>query len=146
MLVLMCDAGGSRFAIAVRDVVEVVARPRLDAMPDAPDWVAGLFNYRGRVTPVIDLGRLTGLAAARPLWSGRIVVVHCPGQPDAPVVGLLVDRAVAEQREELADAAPPSRVSRWGAILLDEQGMFCRLDLGGLLTAERQAVLFPLPA
>ena len=146
MLVLMCDAGSSRFTIAIGDVVEVVARPRLDAMPGTPDWVAGLFVYRGRVTPVIDLGLLTGLTAARPLWSGRIVVVRCPEAPEDQLVGLLVDRAVAEQQERREDQPAPSRVSRWGGILIDEHGMFCRLELAALLTADRQAVLFPAPA
>jgi len=150
MVVLMCEAAGGRLAILVRDVVEVIARPHLQPLAGKPDWFAGLFAYRGRVTPVVELGRLMDGDVRPPMWSNRIVVVRvretAAESGREKLVGLLVDRAAAEPMDEqvlnpAGDSA--NRVVPWGATRLDDRGMFCALELTSVLTPERLLALFP---
>ena len=60
MLALFFELRGEVFAIPARAVVEVVPKVELRVVPRAPQWLAGVFPYRGAVLPVVDLTRLVG--------------------------------------------------------------------------------------
>jgi chemotaxis-related protein WspB len=99
MLVLTFHIGDDRLALDIRSVREVVPRVRLDRPAGSPDWLAGLFVYRGRVVPVIDLHRLLGAGDCPPHLASRIILVPL-GRPDGgeTLLGLLAAR-VADLRE-----------------------------------------------
>ena len=97
MLALTFQVGADRVAVDVRRVREVVPRVRLTPASGAPTWVAGVFVYRGRVVPVIDLHRLTGMGECPLHLSSRIILVPMPDDPNA-LVGLLATQ-VADIRE-----------------------------------------------
>jgi chemotaxis-related protein WspB len=98
MLALTFQVGPDRVAVDVRRVREVVPRVRLTPAVGRPEWVAGVFVYRGRVVPVIDLHRLTGVGDCPSHLSTRIVLVPRPGGGPDELVGLLATR-VAEVRD-----------------------------------------------
>jgi chemotaxis-related protein WspB len=78
MLMLVFRLGADRYALDATEIVEVLPRVPLKSVPGAPAWVAGLFSYRGRTVPVIDLA---SLALGRPSAdhvSTRLVLVHYP--------------------------------------------------------------------
>ena len=52
------------FAVPVETVLEILDMRELFRMPDAPAWLAGLIDVRGRSVPVIDLRVKLGLPAA----------------------------------------------------------------------------------
>ncbi|HJZ56300.1 MAG TPA: chemotaxis protein CheW [Gemmataceae bacterium] len=104
MLALTFQVGPDRVAVDVRRVHEVVPRVRLTPATGGPAWVAGVFVYRGRVVPVIDLHRLTGAGECPPHLSSRIILIPHPTDPDA-LVGLLATQ-VADIREL---PEPPAR-------------------------------------
>src|SRR3954451_8554304 len=60
MLLLTFRVSDDLYAVAAERVVEVVPRVELRPIPHAPACLAGLFNYRGKAVPVIDLGILLG--------------------------------------------------------------------------------------
>jgi len=93
MQLLTFSVAGHDYAIESRRVVEVLPRVEGRPIPHTPDYVLGVFNYRGSLMPLVDLGlRLVGRPPAARL-STRVIVV---GPPD--------DRA----------AAAPSRFSSAG--------------------------------
>ena len=57
MLGLVFQVGPDKVAVDVCRVREVVPRVRLTVVHGAPEWIAGVFVYRGRVVPVIDQTR-----------------------------------------------------------------------------------------
>ncbi|MEJ2200670.1 MAG: chemotaxis protein CheW [Desulfuromonadaceae bacterium] len=64
---LVFRMGGQRFAIAANTVREVVRLPaRLVPVPRVAGHIRGLFNLRGQVFAVSDLGLFLGLAAIEP--------------------------------------------------------------------------------
>jgi chemotaxis-related protein WspB len=90
-LMLLLSAGQDHYAIDARQVAEIVASVELTPLPGAPNGVAGLVNYHGRLWPVVDLCRLTLGCDCQRLLSTRIVLVHFP--PAAPTAGLVGLRA-----------------------------------------------------
>lgn len=75
------------YALEVGDVVEVLRMVALARMPEAPPWLAGLLNLRGRVIPVIDLRLRLGLPAQPIGLDTPIIVAQWAERP----VGLIVD-------------------------------------------------------
>jgi chemotaxis-related protein WspB len=128
MLALTFQVGPDRLAVDVRRVREVVPRVRLAPVSGGPAWVAGMFVYRGRVVPVVDLHRLTGAGECPPHLSSRIILVPHPGNPDA-LVGLLATQ-VADIRE-LPDppaAVPGTADPGLGAAIADGTGILRVFD------------------
>ncbi|MHC4400142.1 MAG: chemotaxis protein CheW [Planctomycetota bacterium] len=140
MLVLMCEAGGSRYAVDSSRVVEVLPCVRSEQVPDGPDWLAGMFAYRGRATPLVDL---TWLTAGRPCarrWNSRIILARFDAEDTPELIGLLAERVTTAEIDEETDRPTEdlSGVSSLGPILLDEQGMFQLIDPTRLLSADRR--------
>jgi chemotaxis-related protein WspB len=114
MQLITFTVGGQAFAIESRSVIEVLPLVPHRPVPLLPDYVSGMFTYRGRLVPVIDLGiRLRGRPAERRL-STRIVVVEFTTPPAADDrghdvrVGLVAENVIATCRAEEADASYPA--------------------------------------
>ncbi|MFO0890909.1 MAG: chemotaxis protein CheW [Isosphaeraceae bacterium] len=75
MLLLTFRAAEDRYAVDVSRVVEVVPRVVLRRLPHAPAFLRGLFDYRGAVVPVVDLGVLLGSEPCSDRLSTRIILV-----------------------------------------------------------------------
>jgi chemotaxis signal transduction protein len=52
------------FAIATRDMREMLMLPEVAAVPNVPDYVRGVINLRERVMPVVDLRKRIGMTSA----------------------------------------------------------------------------------
>jgi chemotaxis-related protein WspB len=143
MLVLPLEASSQQFGVPCRDILEVVPAVPLRTVPHAPRWVAGLFQYRGVVTPVVDLGVLLGGEAAAIRLSTRILVVRLDGDRR---VGLRAEN-VAEPIE-VADRKKGAALLRiegapfLGEVVATEGGMIQLLYPGRVLGQEQLDLLF----
>jgi purine-binding chemotaxis protein CheW len=52
---LLCRIGEERAALLLEHVDEVVLMAKLSPLPEAPEWVAGVLNLRGKTIPVLDV-------------------------------------------------------------------------------------------
>ena len=95
MLALAFHIGPDRFALPCGDIVEVVPRVALRAVPHAPPSIAGTFRYRGFVVPVVDLCQLVAGVVCPDRLSSRIVVTRFTGAAGAERrLGLLAERVL----------------------------------------------------
>ena len=78
MLMLLFHLGDSQYAIPATEVVEVTPRVALEVITRTPDYVAGLFNYRGRHVPVIDLCQVLQGCCCRNSFTTRTILVKFP--------------------------------------------------------------------
>jgi chemotaxis-related protein WspB len=82
MQLLTFTVAGHDYAIESRNVVEVLPLVPGRPIPHTPDYVLGMFTYRGSLVPLVDLGlRLVGHRSGARL-STRLVVVEFP-RPEA---------------------------------------------------------------
>jgi chemotaxis-related protein WspB len=91
MLLMKFEIGTSAYAVDSACIEEVVPWVMLRPVPHAPAYLAGMFHYRGKVIPVVDLGLLLGDAAASDRLSTRIMVVRT-ARHGSRLLGLLACR------------------------------------------------------
>jgi CheY-like chemotaxis protein len=105
LLVFWLD--GVEHALPIESVVEIVRMVAVTPMPEAPLWVSGVINFRGRVISLIDVRLRLGMQMQEPDLSTPIVVV----KTGEAVTGLVVDEVVdmVALRREAVDL--PSRAS-----------------------------------
>jgi chemotaxis-related protein WspB len=148
-LYLLFRIQDQRFALDVREVVEVLPRRPLKPIAQAPAWVAGILTHRGALIPVIDLSALSFVMPAPLRTSTRLVVVHYRADARRPDLrlGLILEQATDTLRCQpdefrpygLDNAAAPYL----GPIRQDAQGLLQRIQLDDLLSDEVRRLLFP---
>lgn len=83
--------GDEEFGVDILKVQEINHMVEVTRIPNAPAFVEGVINLRGKVIPIIDLRRKFGLQPKERGKDTRIIVVELSGK----IVGFIVD-AVSE--------------------------------------------------
>ena len=148
MLVLTFRLGSERYAIEAGDVVEVIPLVTLRRMPRSPKHLLGVFSYRGRVMPVLDLCALATGKHLRPVMSSRVVVVNLAAKGEREqLLGVAVERvtdAVEVSPAALQPAAVEVDDARFlGQMVTTESGLVQLVKVTDLLPADVRARLFP---
>lgn len=146
MLLLTFQIKDDWYGIDINHVIEVMPMVELRKIPHGPPYVAGLFNYRGVVGPVIDLTELFIGEPSRKVLSSRIMVVSFPGGDEGHVLGLLAEHVTETIQYEEEDFKP-SGITIEGApflgdVLNDERGMIRRVKVEDLLPEQVREMLF----
>lgn len=76
MLILGLSIGDERYGVEATKVIEVVPLITLRKVPLADKSIRGIFNYRGRPTPVVDLCQLFENRDCANNLSTRIIIVE----------------------------------------------------------------------
>ncbi len=151
MLMLLFNLGESQYAIPVSDVVEVTPSVYLEQIALAPDYISGLFNYRGQHVPVIDLCQLIRQQACTDNYTSRIILVNFPlATGSTRLLGILAEK-VTETISTSDDAFTPTGLSMDNAPYLGkaantDQGLLQQISISELLPTLVQAQLFPSEA
>jgi purine-binding chemotaxis protein CheW len=109
--IVVFGMGRELFGVSIEEVHEIVRVPEITAVPDAPPFLEGMINLRGKIVPVIDLRRRLRLEGAARDKHTRVLVAEDGGR----LVGLLVD-AVSEvlRVPEGSLEPPPEMISSIG--------------------------------
>ncbi|MGE8067869.1 chemotaxis protein CheW [Pseudomonas sp. NPDC089569] len=150
-LFLVFRIGSERYALQAVEVAEVLPRLPLKPIAHAPQWVSGVFAWRGSVVPVIDMSALTFGVPAQIRTSTRLVLVHYRANEQAPMqlLGLILEQATDTLRCNPADFRPYGLDNRQapylGPVREDEQGLLQWVRVADLLEERVRALLFPTP-
>ena len=111
--------GRETYGVPIKSLHEIVRVPEITAVPDAPDYLEGVINLRGKIVSVMDLRKRFGEKETKLRRQNRILVVEHAGR----LAGLIVDSA-SEVLKIPADAveAPPA--------VFQEGGLNCVTGLG----------------
>jgi purine-binding chemotaxis protein CheW len=86
--------GEERFAIPVEHVQEVVELGQVTKVPNAPAYMVGIINLRGRILPLLDTKLKLGLSATQRSKKCRIMVLDIPIADEKSLhIGAMVDVA-----------------------------------------------------
>ena len=127
--------GEATFGVRAEEVQEVVRPGKITRVHNAPAYVVGIRNLRGRIVTVIDLAMRLALGQVDVGSETRILIMDWQGEP----VGLMVDQ-IADIISVSADGIEPPPANVHGVRARNLRGV-CRsnerlaaiLDLGTTL-------------
>ena len=113
------QVGRETYGVPITSLHEIVRVPEITAVPDAPEYMEGVINLRGKIVSVIDLRKRLGEKKVNTTRRNRILVVEHRGK----LSGLIVDSASEVLKIPATDveASPTS---------LSEEGNNCVTGLG----------------
>lgn len=91
----------NEYTIPILKVQEIINRPPITKMPQAPHGIEGITNLRGRVIPVVDLKEVMGIGGQ----SGEKIIVVSNGRI---TFGILVDSITGVISIEDSEIEPPN--------------------------------------
>lgn len=150
MLLLLFRVTDHLYALAAERVVEVVPRVEVRPIPHAPDYLAGLFNYRGRAVPVVDLGRLLGSSACGHRLDTRVILAREPGACGGRLIGLIAEQVseVAAVRDDqvVLPGMGLETAPYLGTVVRTDAGLIQVITVERILTASMRDAIFGQPA
>jgi purine-binding chemotaxis protein CheW len=127
--------GRETYGVPITSLHEIVRVPEITAVPDAPDYIEGVINLRGKIVSVLDLRKRLGEKEITTARRNRILVVEHKGR----LCGLIVDSASEVLKIPAADVESSPTESLEGGLncvtgLGKHQGrLIVLLDMGKLL-------------
>jgi purine-binding chemotaxis protein CheW len=135
--------GSEEFGLDILRVQEINRMVEITRVPNAPPFVSGVINLRGRVIPIVDLRERFGLSKKENDKNTRIIVVELKGR----VVGFVVDSVQEVLRiPKRITEPPPPMVAGIGSEYITAVGkledrLLILIDLERILTSTEQAQL-----
>jgi purine-binding chemotaxis protein CheW len=146
------------FAVPVEAVVEILDMRPMFRLPEAPPYLAGLIDVRGRSVPVIDLRVKLGLPTIATTETTRVLVLEMTIAGRPLVLGLIADRVFEVMAIEVQHVeAPPDIGIRWRSdyisgigrrdggfvIIFDLPNLFSGTDAMFITSEEAQRPSYP---
>jgi purine-binding chemotaxis protein CheW len=113
------QVGRETYGVPITSLHEIVRVPEITAVPDAPEFVEGVINLRGKIVSVIDLRKRLGQKKITSTRRNRILVVEHNGR----LSGLIVDSASEVLKIPASDVEASPKV-------LHESELNCVTGLG----------------
>jgi purine-binding chemotaxis protein CheW len=135
------NIGEEEFGVDILQVQEINRMLEVTRVPNAPEYVDGVINLRGKVIPIIDLRRRFGMERKQHDKNTRIVVVELSKK----VVGFVVDavqevlripRNVTEPPPTIAGGVHEEYITAVGKL---EDRLLILLDLEKVLGMDQMA-------
>jgi purine-binding chemotaxis protein CheW len=138
---LIFELSGSRFALPMCDVIEVVRAVAIRTLPAAPPITLGIIDVRGEVVPVLDVRVRFGLSHKSLELSDQFLIAYA----GARRVALHVDAAIGLQTLTVLaveDATNlPRAVEHVAGIAATDEGLVLIHDLKAFLTQSEALTL-----
>ncbi len=129
--------GEEEFAVDILNIQGINRMIEITAVPNAPDFVEGIINLRGKVIPLINLRKRLGMPFLQWDRSTRFIVVELTNK----VIGFVVD-SVSEVLRISKDTIEPPPTMMTGAktdyitaVAKVQDRLLILLDLHKVLTA-----------
>ena len=104
--------GDETYGVRISAVREIVRVPAITAVPNAPDYIEGVINLRGKIIPVMDLRKRFGIKNVEPNKKNRILVVELENK----VLGLIVNSASEVLKIPPSDIEMPNTMFQEGEV------------------------------
>jgi len=98
--------GSEEFGVDILKVREIIRMVAITKVPQAPSFVDGVINLRGKVIPIVDLRKRFNLEAKEYDKNTRIVVVDIVGN----IMGMVVDSVSEVLRLPSNTIEPPPEI------------------------------------
>lgn len=134
---------GQKYAVDILKVQEIDNMKEITGIPNAPLFLAGAINLRGKVIPVLNLGIKFGIDPSS-VESSKIVIMDIRGV----IMGLIVDSVsdVLRISRDVVEPPPPVHSTATtdfiSGIAKLEEGLVILVDMDKLLDDEEHQAVF----
>ncbi len=146
MLFITFDMMNDRYAIAAADIVEIVPLVNTKKIPDTPDYVRGIINFRGQPIPVVDINQYSGHGECRHSLSTRILLVRYVRLGNIRIIGLIAEHVTETVKcsyDEFTESGVNSETSAFQTKVARIDGKFIQLiDISKIFPEELDMRLF----
>ncbi|HNR87224.1 MAG TPA: chemotaxis protein CheW [Spirochaetota bacterium] len=104
--VVCFKVGREEYGIDILKVQEILKVPKITVLPKSAEYIKGVIDLRGKVIPIIDLGKRFGIEMGGDLRSSRVIVVDVKGKR----IGLAIDAVSHVAKIDAKDIEPPPPV------------------------------------
>ncbi len=94
------------FGVDILKVQEIIRMMKVTKVPNAPDYVDGVVNLRGKVIPVVDLRKRLGMQIKEHDKNTRIIVIELTDK----TIGFIVDEVNEVLRIPKSITEPPPKM------------------------------------
>ncbi|MEW6194082.1 MAG: chemotaxis protein CheW [Bacteroidota bacterium] len=135
--------GEEEYGVDILLVQEIIRMLQVTKVPNAPDYVDGVINLRGRIIPVIDLRCKLGIERKEHDKNTRIVVVEVSGKTvgfivDAVTEVLRIPESITEEPPEIVTGVNSEYIKVVGKL---EDRLLILIDIEKILTTSEQKQL-----
>ena len=109
--------GRETFGLPISLVREIVRVPEITFVPNAPEYIEGVINLRGRIIPVVDLRKRFGekhplYIGGEKIWTDNLTPSVNPAEP-TEIVGYGTEAGVDEAERAVKAARAAFEKWRW---------------------------------
>ena len=143
---LTFSLGAEEYGLGILKIKEIIGMMPITALPQAPEYLRGVINLRGKVIPIVDLRKKFAMPEQEATERTCIIVVEVAGQGTPCLTGLVVD-AVSEVlniKNEQIEAYSALGEIHSGTVLglaKVESGVKILLDIDRVINSETSAAM-----
>lgn len=150
MMALSLHIGSEHYAIPVIQVVEVLPLTALNKAPLAPEYIAGILNYRGMPIPIVDLCALiTGNKHDKVLTTRIILISYQRNGDSSKLLGLIAEKVTETLNMSNGDSKQSGinlkHAPYLGHVNKHRDSVVQLIDVNALLTDDVHNMLFQNP-
>lgn len=97
------ELDGEEYCVGILDVQEIIKIPDITPVPNAPEFIRGICNLRGKVVVAVDLEKRFRLVRERPAAPKNAVIADVGGT----LFGIIVDQVSEVIRIPVSRIQPP---------------------------------------
>lgn len=137
------NIGHEEFGVDILKVQEIIRTVQITKVPNAPHFVDGVINLRGKVIPIVNLRVKLSMGKKNIDKDTRIIVIDLSGK----IIGFVVDSVSEVIRiDSSITEPPPPMISSFHTDYITcvaklENRLLILLDLNKVFSAEEQDVL-----
>ncbi|MBI5306330.1 chemotaxis protein CheW [Candidatus Wolfebacteria bacterium] len=106
--IVIFELDKEEYAALITDIQEIIKIPEITPIPNAPLFISGILNLRGKIVVVIDLEKRFSLAREQKIKPEHIIIVETGDN----IFGIIVDKVSEVLKVPLSTIQPaPSLVS-----------------------------------
>ncbi len=126
------------FGVSIGSIREIVRLPEITEVPDAPEFLEGMINLRGRIVPVIDLKKRLRLRGDERTKATRVLITDGAESMSGLIVDS-VDEVIRVDEDEIEE--PPEIMTAIGIEFITgvakvEDRLIILLDLKRVMSPE----------
>ncbi|HZJ58110.1 MAG TPA: chemotaxis protein CheW [Clostridia bacterium] len=134
--------GEDLYGATIKDIQEIILPQSPTKVPNNPDFIEGIIDYRDKVIPVLDLKKRFRLGNSEYKGQSRFVVATVDGSDVAFAVDEVTE-ILRAQRDEIESAPDATRIGKeyiYGATHIGDR-LIILLELSKVLSVDERDML-----